>query len=121
MGEAPPPPPHKRQIARAVIGERPTVSKAVPRSLDLSNQKRAKGRSMGIARSGQLVLVALLCFSFVITAANGRNLLAVEARYEKNNGRARLTVPKAKAPTREADDFMWMDYSPARRKPPIHN
>ncbi|GMP25499.1 hypothetical protein CsSME_00002336 [Camellia sinensis var. sinensis] len=75
---------------------------------------------MGVLPCKRLVLVAffLLCFISSITATARR--FYTETTYEAEKGEDVKFKTKEKG-LRDDQDLMTMDYTPARKKPPIHN
>lgn len=63
--------------------------------------------------------VVLKFLPFLWPAA-ARSLQTTAIGEEKNHGNA-LFIPKEEGLAPDADDFTSMDYTPARKKPPIHN
>ncbi|KAE7998222.1 hypothetical protein FH972_002787 [Carpinus fangiana] len=65
-----------------------------------------------------LVAFLILCF-FSIQATAARRLR--EAGNESQIGHDDPSSPKEERMLESADEFVAADYTPARRKPPIHN
>ncbi|XP_022752011.1 uncharacterized protein LOC111300653 [Durio zibethinus] len=67
-----------------------------------------------------LLLVTFFLFFFVSTTARARNI-PVAKETQKVHGAQVLTAKEDGAPNINVDELVTMDYTPATRKPPVHN
>ncbi|EOX92343.1 hypothetical protein QUC31_003583 [Theobroma cacao] len=67
-----------------------------------------------------LLLVALFLFCFISTTAGARNMPVAKETQKVHDDQV-LTATEDGAPKINADELVSMDYTPATRKPPIHN
>ncbi|XVF15016.1 hypothetical protein REPUB_Repub09cG0113100 [Reevesia pubescens] len=69
-----------------------------------------------------LLLVAFFLFFFISTTARARNMpVAKETDHKVQDSHQVLTATEDRAPNISVDELVSMDYTPATRKPPIHN
>ncbi|XVF17096.1 hypothetical protein REPUB_Repub10bG0088900 [Reevesia pubescens] len=70
-----------------------------------------------------LILVAFFLFFFISTTASARNMpVAKESTDQKVHDSQVLSATEDHgAPNISVDELVSMDYTPATRKPPIHN
>ncbi|OMO55899.1 hypothetical protein CCACVL1_26910 [Corchorus capsularis] len=71
-----------------------------------------------------LLLVAFFLFCFITTTARARNMPAAPKETDQKLVHDEQQVVKAKengSPDVNVDELVSMDYTPATRKPPIHN
>ncbi|XWS44810.1 hypothetical protein CRYUN_Cryun15aG0080700 [Craigia yunnanensis] len=67
-----------------------------------------------------LLLVAFFIFFFISTTARARNM-PVAKETQKIHDAQVLTATEDGTPDISVDGLVSMDYTPATRKPPIHN
>ncbi|KAF5745179.1 Root meristem growth factor 9 [Tripterygium wilfordii] len=72
----------------------------------------------------RIVLVVFIVFAFISITARGRSLREASKEDEAVvvKGQDNQFTPKENgAESDDGDDLVGMDYTPARKKPPIHN
>ncbi|KAK9271775.1 hypothetical protein L1049_002138 [Liquidambar formosana] len=67
----------------------------------------------------RLVLVAFFLLCFISTTAKARNLRT--GNNEAERGHDDLLIPKEDGAPVNVEELVTVDYTPARKKPPIHN
>ncbi|XP_020215497.1 uncharacterized protein LOC109799371 [Cajanus cajan] len=77
---------------------------------------------MAMSPNKSLLLVAFLLLCFITTTARARNLREIKDEVKK--GQANLDAmfkPNHEGAQESNDELDTMDYTPAKRNPPIHN
>ncbi|XWS33230.1 hypothetical protein CRYUN_Cryun22dG0063500 [Craigia yunnanensis] len=67
-----------------------------------------------------LLLVAFFLFFFISTTVTARNMPVANETQKARDAKV-LTATEDGAPNINVDELVSMDYTPATRKPPIHN
>ncbi|XP_022741498.1 uncharacterized protein LOC111293053 [Durio zibethinus] len=70
----------------------------------------------------RLLVVAIFLFFFISTTARARNMPVAKETQKVHDDRVHITATEDHgAPNINVDELVSMDYTPATRKPPIHN
>lgn len=85
---------------------------------DVSNQKKSRKMDVFLGNK-RLVLVAILLLCFLSIPATARSLRR-EISKGAEEGKRDNFKPKEKRET-NGEDLITMDYTPARKKTPVHN
>ncbi|KAK9037661.1 hypothetical protein V6N11_022563 [Hibiscus sabdariffa] len=84
-------------------------------------KKRINSKMARVPYKHLLLAAAFFLFFFISSTAGARNL-PVAKETQKPRDHKELTVTKdGGAPNISVDELVSMDYTPATRKPPIHN
>ncbi|XAR73252.1 hypothetical protein NMG60_11007161 [Bertholletia excelsa] len=77
---------------------------------------------MAVMSTKRLLLVTFFLFCFISGTARARNLRTLQAE-RSTNGAEKVQNPTLvpKQGDHEGENLLTMDYTPARKKPPIHN
>ncbi|KAJ8769516.1 hypothetical protein K2173_005119 [Erythroxylum novogranatense] len=76
---------------------------------------------MAKTSSKHLLLVAFLLLCFVSKAVTARRLLKEADNHQVKKDQNDLQIPQGNERLPDPDELVGMDYTPARKKPPIHN
>ncbi|KAK7318504.1 hypothetical protein RJT34_03206 [Clitoria ternatea] len=74
---------------------------------------------MAMSHNKRLLLVAFVLLCFITMTARARSLR--ETKDEAKKGETSLFKPNHEGAHDNSDDLDTMDYTPAKKNPPIHN